>query len=120
MILGPAEDGGTQRNVTAQERAARFGQKPATIWMAGTNARELAYQVERRLFDGGHATSVIDAESYGESAALIANSLNQAGLICLAVVAKPTIALDPTHHSLNVESMTVDGLVDWLKKKSVI
>ncbi|MSO20271.1 MAG: sulfate adenylyltransferase subunit CysN [Acidobacteria bacterium] len=123
MILGLADDGGQggmARNVTSEERAARFAQKPATIWMTGTNARELAYQVERRLFDAGHAASVIDAESYGESAALIANSLNQAGLICLAIVEKPTIALDATHHSLNVEGMSVETLQDWLKRKSVI
>jgi len=120
MILGLAADGGMLRPVSTEERAARFAQKPATIWMIGTNAHELAYQLERRLFDAGHAASVIDVDSLGEAAAPIADSLNHAGLICLASVAKPTIGLGPMHFSLKVEGMNVDQLLDWIRKKSII
>ncbi len=57
---------GTASTVTAAEREARFGQKPATILftgLTGSGKTTLAQAVERRLFDLGRAVAVLDGQS---------------------------------------------------------
>lgn len=97
-------------NVSANERAARFGQKPTTILLtglAGSGKTSLAFAVERRLFDIGRAATVLDgqnmrlgisrdlgftAEDRSENlrrTAEIARLMNDAGLICLAAFVAP-------------------------------
>ncbi|MFV8755084.1 sulfate adenylyltransferase subunit CysN [Nannocystaceae bacterium ST9] len=68
MIRGHGEDyqndGRVVANaVTAEERAARFAQKPAVLWLtgrSGTGKIVVARSLERRLFDSGHMAYVID------------------------------------------------------------
>ncbi len=68
MIRGHGEDyqadGRVVANaVTGEERAARFGQKPAILWLtgrSGTGKIVVARSLERRLFDAGHMAYVID------------------------------------------------------------
>ncbi|MBW3600264.1 MAG: sulfate adenylyltransferase subunit CysN [Planctomycetes bacterium] len=96
--------------VTARERQARFGQKPATVLLTGlTGAGKttIAYALERRLFDEGRAATVLDgqnmrlgiskdlgftAEERSENlrrSAEAAKLMNDAGLICLAAFVAP-------------------------------
>jgi bifunctional enzyme CysN/CysC len=103
------EDGEVS-SVSAQERAARFGQKPATVLMTGltgSGKTSIAQAVERKLFDSGRAVTVIDGEQIrrGLSRDLgftaedrsenlrrgghLAHALNDAGLICLASMVAP-------------------------------
>ena len=91
--------------VSADERAARFGQKPATVLLTGLTASGktvIGHAVERKLFEQGRAVAMIDGESVrgGLSRDLgysqedrsenlrrsghLAHSLNDAGLICVA------------------------------------
>jgi bifunctional enzyme CysN/CysC len=68
MIRGHGEDyqkdGRVVANaVTAEERAARFAQKPAVLWLtgrSGTGKIVVARSLERRLFDAGHMAYVLD------------------------------------------------------------
>ncbi|MBI3934171.1 MAG: sulfate adenylyltransferase subunit CysN [Acidobacteria bacterium] len=125
MIVGLAEGEGKVRQVTPEERAARFGQKAVTLWLRGGNARELAYQLERKLFDLGHAAavlpdSVLDDESHATSAALIASSLNQAGLICLCPLEMPPAMEASTHWSVDVAGLDADDLLDLLRERGVL
>jgi bifunctional enzyme CysN/CysC len=97
--------------VTAPERQARFGQRPATILLTGlTGAGKttIAYAVERRLFDQGRACAVLDGQNLrlGISKDLgftfedrsenlrrgseLARLINDAGLICLAAFVAPS------------------------------
>jgi bifunctional enzyme CysN/CysC len=101
---------GERSKVSANERAARFGQKPATILLTGlTGAGKttIAYAVERRLFDLGRASTVLDgqnmrlgisrdlgftAEDRSENlrrSAEVAKLMNDAGLICIAAFVAP-------------------------------
>jgi bifunctional enzyme CysN/CysC len=92
-------------HVTADERAARYGQKPVTViftGLSGSGKSTLAHELERRLFDMGRVSSILDgkamrlgiskdlphdaagrAENLRRSA-YIARYLNESGLICCA------------------------------------
>ena len=97
-------------NVTDAERAARFGQTPATVLftgLTGTGKTTIARAVERALFEGGRAVSVLDGElmrrgvnmDLGYSveersenlrrSAHVAKLFNDSGLICLAAFVAP-------------------------------
>ncbi len=96
--------------VTSDERAARFGQQPATILLTGltgSGKTTIAYALERRLFAEGRACTVIDGqnlrlgisrdlgftlENRSENirrSAEVAKLFNGAGLICIAAFIAP-------------------------------
>ncbi len=96
--------------VSADERAARYGQKPATVLLTGltgSGKTAIGHAVERKLFDQGRAVAMIDGESvrHGLSrdlgftaedrsenlrrSAHLAHTLNDAGLICVASFVAP-------------------------------
>lgn len=98
-------------NVSVEERQARFGQQPVTILLtglAGAGKTTLAYALERRLFDQGRATMVLDGQNLrlgiskdlGFSAedrsenlrrgAEVARIVNDSGLICIAAFLAPS------------------------------
>jgi bifunctional enzyme CysN/CysC len=96
--------------VTADERAARFGQQPVTVLLTGLPAAgktPIAGAVERKLFDRGRAVAVIDGQSMRRGlsrdlgfsaedrsenlrrAAEVAKLLNASGLITIAAFVAP-------------------------------
>jgi bifunctional enzyme CysN/CysC len=98
-------------NVSAGEREARFGQKPATVLLtglAGAGKSTIAYALERRLFDSGRAVAVLDgqnmrlgisrdlgfsAEDRSENlrrSAEIAKLMNGAGMLCVCAFVAPS------------------------------
>ena len=98
-------------NVTTDERAARFGQRPATILLtglAGAGKTTIGYSLERRLFDDGRVATVIDGQNMrlglnrdldfsdeGRSENLrrtveVARLLNQAGMISICAFVAPS------------------------------
>ena len=108
---GEGDGNATVSAVTAEERAARFGQQPATVLLTGltgSGKTAIGQALERKLFDGGRAVSVIDGEhvrkglsrDLGFSAndrsenlrrsAHLAHTLNEAGLICIACFVTPS------------------------------
>ena len=98
-------------HVTPAERAARYGQQPATvlfIGLSGAGKSTMAHALERRLFDMGRVSTVLDgklmklglskdlihdaaglAENLRRSAH-IARYLNESGLICCAAFVAPS------------------------------
>ena len=97
--------------VKPDERQARFGQRPATVLLTGlTGAGKttLAYAVERRLFDMGRVSTVLDGQNLRlgiskdlgfttedrsenmRRGAEFAKLINEAGLICLAAFVAPS------------------------------
>ncbi len=108
-------------HVTKEERAARYGQKPATIMfigISGSGKSTLAHGIERRLFDKGRVSTVLDgktmrlgiskdlphdAEGRAENlrrSAHIAKFLNDSGVICCASFVAPNA--DSREHALSV------------------
>ncbi len=83
MIAGPAASSEITR-VAGPERHARTGHRPAIVWLPG--AEELAYVVERKLFDRGCLVAVL-ARQNPRTLAEVAASLTRAGLIAICVPA---------------------------------
>jgi bifunctional enzyme CysN/CysC len=100
--------------VTADERAARFGQKPATILLtglSGSGKTSVALALERRLFEMGRAVTVLDGHQMRQSisrdlgftaaersenlrrAIDVARFMNEAGLICVCAFLAPSEAV---------------------------
>ena len=63
---------------------------------------------------------MLDDPSLASSAGLIANSLNQAGLVCLSTLEKPSGPEKAGDLSLDVGDMQVDDLLDLLHERSVL
>ncbi|GJM13629.1 MAG: bifunctional enzyme CysN/CysC [Pseudohongiella sp.] len=107
--------------VTKEELAARYGQKPATIMfvgVSGSGKSTLAHGLERKLFDRGRVSTVLDgktmrlgiskdlphdAEGRAENlrrSAHIAKFLNDSGVICCASFVAPNT--DSREHAISV------------------
>jgi sulfate adenylyltransferase large subunit len=79
--LPAAADFGSSR-VTPAERYIRAGHRPLAIWLEGTE--ELAYALERKLFDRGCLVQVLQ----GAGVAAIAQASIDAGLIAICMIAE--------------------------------
>lgn len=109
--IASSTDDGEIPTVSGEERAARFGQKPATVLLTGLTASgktAIGHAVERKLFDQGRAVGLIDGDSVRRGltrdlgytaedrsenlrrSAHLAGSLNDAGLICIAAYVSPS------------------------------
>jgi len=98
MISGHSSDSELS-DVSAEERAARFGQKAVAIALTGTQGEQLAYQLERKLFDSGHAATVLTADLINIDEAIAV--VKHAGLICLCTTSTPCeISFDTDKDSL--------------------
>lgn len=97
-------------HVTKEERAARYGQKPVTILfigLSGAGKTTLAHALERKLFDMGRVSTVLDGKTMRlgiskdlprdkegrienlRRSAHIAKHLNDSGLICCSAFVAP-------------------------------
>ncbi len=97
-------------SVTAEERATRNGQPGLVVWftgLSGAGKTTLAVSVERRLFDLGYRTFLIDGDllraalcsdlDYGADdrhenvrrAGVVSSLMANAGLICLTALISP-------------------------------
>ena len=110
MITGDAsaED---WSQVSAEERATRFAQTAASILLTGNNATLCAYQLERKLFDTGHAATVLEQADQAT-----VNAIKHAGLLCLSVDAA-TAAFDI---SFNCDEYSLDEVYAALKNRGLI
>ncbi len=96
--------------VTLAEREARYGQKGGTVLLTGltgSGKAAIAYALEKRLFDAGHAVTVLYGQNMRQGlcrdlgftadersenlrrSAEVAKILNDAGLICIGAFVAP-------------------------------
>ena len=115
MITGESGDEDLA-NVSADERAARFSQKATTLGLTGSNSQEIAYQLERKLFDTGHATTVLEDQNQGSDTDILIAAIKNAGLICLLVDNDP----DQTDISFDCNKQSIDDIYSALKDQQII
>ncbi len=97
--------------VSAEERAARYNQKASAIALIGKDSEQVAYQLERKLFDNGHVPTVLTTQN----TALI-YAVKNTGLLCLCVNGSETL-LDL---SFKTENLSVDEIYSILKDEKII
>ena len=110
MITGDASEE-DWAPVSAEERATRFGQIASAITLSGGSAQQVAYHLERKLFDTGHAATILEACNEE----LVA-SIKHAGLLCLCLDGK-SIQADV---AFNCDEYSVDEIYAALKNRGLI
>ena len=110
MIDGVPERTVNLRKVSPEERAARLGQKPLTVWLVGENRLEFAYQLERGLFDCGYLSAVLH-DTDAQQAGVIARQLNQAGLICILAQDGGDVGVDANRLTLSTEVIDINAAI---------
>ena len=113
MIEG-LTDTDTFTQVSGEERAARFNQKASSILLTGANCSDIAYQLERKLFDTGHSATVLESSS-AEQSVLIA-AIKQAGLVCISVEGE-ALQFDL---QVNTDNATANDIFGTLKEQKII
>ena len=116
MIIAKSTAQGDIRHVTPQDRSARYGQKAITVWVTGEGNVDTAYQLERNLFNSGHASSVLTGlaslDEYKNAAQIIVT----AGLICICAYDQSPYTEDETNL---IFSSTTDILAS-LKERQIL
>lgn len=112
MIVGVSEVDDLQKPVTAEDRLARFSQKPAVISLSGSDSGVVAYQLERKLFDNGHAVVVI--ADGGEESAL--KALKTAGLLVIAINSQSGCV----DLRFDLAQQSIDDIYSALKQQKII
>jgi len=110
MITGSTGEESLQP-VSPEERAARFSQTATAIALTGSNGKEIAYQLERKLFDNGHAATVLETQN---TSLIVA--VKNAGLICLCVNYSANLA----DMSFDSGTQAVDEIYSALKDQNII
>jgi bifunctional enzyme CysN/CysC len=110
MITGASDDE-NQHTVSTEERAARYSQKPVAISLSGVASLDIAYKLERKLFDNGHATTVLETTN-----AELISAIKKAGLICLCVT--DSVDFSDLHFDTNQEA--IDDIYSALKDQKVV
>ncbi len=108
MIFGESEDSNLS-DVSADERAARFSQKATAISLTGENNKAFAYQLERKLFDTGHAVTILENDEAG-----LVQAIKNAGLICI------TLTELSTDVSFDCDKQSIDDIFTELKQQKII
>ena len=110
MITGGTEEE-IQQPVSADERAARFSQTATAISLSGLSSNEIAYQLERKLFDTGHATTILETQDIS-----LIKAIKNAGLICICVNG----SADLVDIDFDTDKRSIDDIYSALKDKKII
>lgn len=120
MIVSSTIRDTEKRQVTPDERAARFGQKPATLLISGDNQQQFAQTLERKLFDTGHVCTMLNDPELGKEAHKTARLINQAGIICLCTLDSSILEADSNVIKISSESMKADEVIAMLKEQKIL
>lgn len=113
MISGSTDDSDFSQ-VTPEEHSARFGQKAVAIGLAGTNCNDVAYQLERKLFDSGHAATILENQDGSKEKYI--EIIKHAGLIALC----PDDSSSTLDIKFDSDKNSVDQILSALKKNNII
>ena len=119
MIVGLSDQEESKGRVTLQEREVRFGQQASAIWL-GQERVELAYEMERRLFNLGHAVLVLEDASLVPHTGVITQQITRAGLICLCALDDDGASLDPSIIRVPAALDSAEDLLGWLSRTGIL
>ncbi|QFY43798.1 sulfate adenylyltransferase subunit CysN [Candidatus Methylospira mobilis] len=100
--------------VGAEERAARLNQRAITLWLTGNGAADIAAPLERRLFERGYSCYLLDNSLVREQAFMVAQQLNQAGLVVIGAVAGDVPDADERNIVLDAEYIDMARITELL------
>ncbi len=109
MITGTTEDEELSP-VSVQDRAARFSQTATAIALLGANGKTFAYQLERKLFDNGHAATVLEITNTE-----LVTAIKHAGLLCLCMENNSSVDI-----VFDADKLSIDDIYGELKNKKII
>jgi bifunctional enzyme CysN/CysC len=109
MITGITEDQDL-KPVSAADRAARYNQAATAIALTGANSKAFAYQLERKLFDNGHAATILETPT-----AVLIEAIKHAGLLCICIENSNLSEI-----CFNTDTQSLDEAYALLKDKKVI
>ncbi len=110
MIVG-TDDNENMQPVSIEERTARFSQIATAVNLTGEKSVEIAYQLERKLFDNGHASTILETTNN-----ILIQAINHAGLIAICV--NTNEGFTPIQFDTNTQ--TLDEIYSTLKTQKVI
>ena len=110
MIVG-TDDNENMQPVSIEERTARFSQIATAVNLTGEKSVEIAYQLERKLFDNGHASTILETTNN-----ILIQAINHAGLIAICV--NTNEGFTPIQFDTNTQ--TLDEIYVTLKTQKVI
>ncbi len=113
MITGAANDSDLSP-VSGEDRATRFAQKPVVVSLSGEGSTDLAYELERKLFDTGHAATVLENQS--DNLSVLIPVLKNAGLISICVQS----GTEGADLSFDAGQATLDDIYNALKANAAI
>lgn len=109
MITGTTEDGELSP-VSVQDRAARFSQTATAMALLGVNGTAYAYQLERKLFDNGHAATVLERANIE-----LVMAIKHAGLLCLCLENNSSMDI-----VFDTDKQSIDDIYAELKNKKIL
>ncbi len=112
MIVGEVEQSEFQP-VSDEERINRFGQRPLSFWLSGDSALATAQELERHLFDMGHACTILNEVDLDVDIAHAARLINQAGLLCICCVKEPAAAQE---NGFDCDTQSVTAILAEISK----
>ncbi|PPD34436.1 MAG: sulfate adenylyltransferase subunit CysN, partial [Methylomonas sp.] len=83
----------------------------SVITLTGNNARQLAYHLERKLFDTGHAATILE-----DGSEQLVAAIKQAGLLCLSLDGQA----GHSDVTFNCDECSVDEIYAALKNRGLI
>ena len=119
MITGLASREHELDPVTALDRAARFSQRPTTLWFVGKTTLRIAQESQRKLFDSGHPSAIISNPTESDVNS-ITSVLNKAGLITLCVCESHPATLTDNDLIVNTADSDADSVMELLRKNHII
>jgi sulfate adenylyltransferase subunit 1 len=117
MIIGAVESDELQ-TVSQDERIARYGQQAFTAWLTGKNNTQTAEELERLLFDMGHACTVLKQNEIEGNIGEISTILNNAGFICLCSVDKSAAGDSDNSAVFDCENDSTNDILNTISSKA--
>lgn len=120
MISGPVADQQGYASVTPEERITRYSQHPVTISLNGEHCSTVVSNLERRLFDAGHACLVVDDALDTALLSQLVSVLKKSGLICIFTNITETQCTSLDYQFTCTDSFNASTIIEQLSNDNIL